>query len=178
MDLSLKPNFKAAGPALGGKIKAFGAAIAKLDPKEAAAALDKEGRIELELDGEIFSAEEDLFEVRITAKPGFAVAMGDSVFVILDTTITPELKSEGIAREMISKVQQLRKQKDFEVTDRIRINYRGDDIFKRALEEHRDYIMSETLAQELKETEDPLTGYDLNGHKTGIDVERLHRQEI
>jgi isoleucyl-tRNA synthetase len=104
--------------------------------------------------------------------------MGDSVFVILDTTITPELKSEGIAREMISKVQQLRKQKDFEVTDRIRINYRGDDIFKRALEEHRDYIMSETLAQELKETEDPLTGYDLNGHKTGIDVERLHRQEI
>ena len=178
MDLSLKPNFKAAGPVLGGKIKAFGAAIAKLDPKEAAAALDKEGRIELELDGEIFSAEEDLFEVRITAKPGFAVAMGDSVFVILDTTITPELKSEGIAREMISKVQQLRKQKDFEVTDRIRINYRGDDIFKRALEEHRDYIMSETLAQELKETEDPLTGYDLNGHKTGIDVERLHRQEI
>jgi isoleucyl-tRNA synthetase len=55
----------------------------------------------LELDGEEYTAEKDLFDVRITAKTGFAVAMENNVFVILDTTITPELKSEGLAREMV-----------------------------------------------------------------------------
>ncbi len=173
MDLSLKPNFKAAGPALGSKMKTFGAAIAKLDPKAAAAILDRDGEITLNLDGEEIRAEKELFDVRITAKPGFAVAMENNVFVILDTTLTPELKSEGIAREMISKVQQLRKQKDFQMTDRICIYCRGDEDFISALEVHRDYIMRETLALEVKKMEDSLQEYDLNGHKTGIDVEKL-----
>ncbi len=175
MDLSLKPNFKAAGPVLGAKIKAFGAAIAKLDPRETAAALDRDGQIVMNLDGEEITAAKDLFDVRITAKEGFAVAMENNVFVILDTTITRELKSEGLAREMISKIQQLRKQKDFEMTDRICIYCHGDEDFKSALEEHRDYIMSETLALEVKEKTDSLPEYDLNGHKTGIDVERLEK---
>ena len=175
MDLSLKPNFKVAGPVLGGKIKAFGSAIAKLEPKAALAVLDREGRIVMDLDGEETIVEKDMLEVRIAAKEGFAVAMENNVFVILDTTLTPELKSEGLAREIVSKVQQLRKQKDFEMTDRICIYCHGDEEFKSALEEHKDYIMSETLALEIKEKETDLQEYDLNGHKTGIDVERLQK---
>jgi isoleucyl-tRNA synthetase len=173
MDFNLKPNFKVAGPALGAKIKAFGAAISKLDPKATIALLERDGQVTLELDGEEYTAEKDLFDVRITAKTGFAVAMENNVFVILDTTITPELKSEGLAREMVSRVQQLRKQKDFNVADRIRIYCYGDEEFRSALEKHKDYIMNETLALEIKHTEDALQEYDLNGHKTGIDVERV-----
>ena len=175
MNLSLKPNFKVAGPVLGGKIKAFGAAIAKLDPKAAVAALDRDGKFAMELDGEELVVEKDMFDVRIAAKEGFAVAMENNVFVILDTTLTAELKSEGLAREIISKIQQLRKQKDFEMTDRICIYCHGDEEFKSALEEHKEYIMNETLALEVKEKDEPLQEYDLNGHKTGIDVEKLQR---
>ena len=175
MNLSLKPNFKVAGPVLGGKIKAFGAAIAKLDPKAAVAALDRDGKFAMELDGEELVVEKDMFDVRIAAKEGFAVAMENNVFVILDTTLTAELKSEGLAREIISKIQQLRKQKDFQMTDRICIYCHGDEEFKSALEEHKEYIMNETLALEVKEKDEPLQEYDLNGHKTGIDVEKLQR---
>ena len=175
MNLSLKPNFKVAGPVLGGKIKAFGAAIAKLDPKAAVAALDRDGKFAMELDGEELVVEKDMFDVRIAAKEGFAVAMENNVFVILDTTLTAELKSEGLAREIISKIQQLRKQKDFEMTDRICIYCHGDEEFKSALQEHKEYIMNETLALEVKEKDEPLQEYDLNGHKTGIDVEKLQR---
>ncbi|MFA5634691.1 MAG: isoleucine--tRNA ligase [Anaerovoracaceae bacterium] len=175
MNLSLKPNFKVAGPVLGGKIKAFGAAIAKLDPKAAVAALDRDGKFVMELDGEEIVVDKDMFDVRIAAKEGFAVAMENNVFVILDTTLTPELKSEGLAREIISKIQQLRKQKDFEMTDRICIYCHGDEEFKSALQEHKEYIMNETLALEVKEKDEPLQEYDLNGHKTGIDVEKLQR---
>lgn len=172
MDFSLKPNFKLAGPALGGKIKAFGEALAKLEAKDAVASLEKDGFLSLDLGGEAFKAEKEMFDIRICAKPGFSVAMEENVFVILDTTISEELKHEGIAREMISKVQQLRKQKDFEMTDRIKIFVKGNGDFTAALEKHKDYIMSETLALEIAE-KDSLPEYDLNGHKTGIDVERL-----
>lgn len=172
MDFSLKPNFKEAGPVLGGKIKAFGAAISKLNAKDAVAGLDRDGCLSMELDGEKISATKEMFDVRISAKPGFSVAMENNVFVILDTTITEDLKFEGIAREIISKVQQLRKQKDFEMTDRIKLFVKGDDEFNKALNKHKEHIMSETLALEITE-KDLEAEYDLNGHKTGIEVERI-----
>ncbi len=173
MDLALKPDFKAAGPVLGSKIKAFGAALAKVDPKATVAALEKDGQVTMELDGESFSITKDLVDVRISAKEGFAVAMENNVFVILDTTITPELLSEGLAREMVSKIQQMRKQNDFEMADRIRISCFCDEEVGKALSEHREYIMRETLAVEVIEGVDGLSEYDLNGHKTGISVERI-----
>ena len=98
--------------------------------------------------------------------------MEDNVFVILDTTLTDELVSEGLAREFVSKIQQMRKQKDFDMSDRIRIYYKADDAVAKAMEDHGDHIKTETLALELHEREG-LTEYDLNGHKTGLDVERI-----
>ena len=93
--------------------------------------------------------------------------------MILDTTITEELLREGLAREMISKIQQMRKQKDFEMIDRIRISYSGDEAVKAMVAELGDYVKAETLADELREAAEGLSEYDLNGHKTGLDVERL-----
>ncbi|MDO4553127.1 MAG: isoleucine--tRNA ligase [Bacillota bacterium] len=172
MDYRLKPNFKAAGPALGAKVKLFGAALAKAEPGALVAAMEKDGFAMVEMDGEAVRVDAELVEVQINAREGFTVAMENNLFVVLDTTITPELVSEGLCREMISKVQQLRKQKDFEMMDNIRIYYTAGEAVKEALEKHGAYIMKETLATALVEKEG-LPEFDLNGHKTGIDVERI-----
>ena len=173
MDFTLRPNFKEAGPILGSKIKAFGAALAKADAASVVETLERDGSIVLDIDGQEMAIDKELVDVKIVAKEGFTVAMENNVFVILDTTITDDLMKEGLAREFVSKVQQIRKQKDFEVTDRINIYYHSDETVKKALEEHGSYIMKETLALEMVEKADELAEYDLNGHKTGIDVERV-----
>ena len=173
MNFGLKPNFKVAGPALGAKIKAFGGALAKADPLFVVEQMEKNGEVVINIDGEDTTIARDFIDIQISAKEGFTVSMENNIFTILDTTITPELVSEGLAREMISKVQQLRKQKDFEMMDQIKIYYQADEEVKAALTEHKDYIMKETLAVELVEAGNELQTYDLNGHKTGIDVERI-----
>lgn len=172
MDFALKPDFKAAGPVLGSKIKAFGAALAKADPAKTVAALEADGKITMDLNGEAAEITKDFVDVRISAKEGFAVAMENNIFTILDTTLDDELIDEGIARELVSKVQQLRKQKAFEMMDNIAVTVEADDRVKSAVEKHRDYIMKETLSLRLDygQAEEK---YDLNGHRTGITVVRL-----
>ena len=172
MNYSLKPNFKVAGPMLGKNIKAFGGALAKADAAETVAALEAEGKITLELNGEAVEVTKDMVDVKITAKEGFAVAMENNIFTILDTTITPELACEGLARELVSKVQQLRKQNNFEMMDNIRIYIEADDDVAAAVESYKDYIMKETLAVAV-ENREGLDTADLNGHKTGIAVEKV-----
>ena len=173
MNYGLKPNFKVAGPALGAKIKAFGGALSKTDPVLFVNKLETDGEAVLSIDGEELTIAKDFVDIQITAKEGFTVAMENNVFTILDTTITLDLIEEGLAREMVSKVQQMRKQKDFEMMDQIKICYNGDEEVQAALMGYKDYIMKETLAVELKRTGSELAEYDLNGHKTGIDVERI-----
>lgn len=173
MNFGLKPNFKVAGPALGAKIKAFGSTLAKADPVLIVDQLENTGEACLVVDGEELTITKDFVDINISAKEGFTVSMENNVFTILDTTITPELISEGLAREMVSKIQQMRKQRDFEMMDQIKIFYKADEEVNAALMEHKDYIMRETLAVELMEIKSELVEYDLNGHKTGIDVERI-----
>ncbi len=173
MNYGLKPNFKIAGPALGAKIKAFGNALAKTDPVQIVDQLESKGEACLVIDSEEMIITKDFVEIQISAKEGFTVTMENNVFTILDTTISPELISEGLAREMVSKIQQMRKQRDFEMMDQIKIYYNADEEVGAALMEHKDYIMKETLAVELREIGSELVEYDLNGHKTGIDVERI-----
>ena len=172
MNYSLKPNFRVAGPALGGNIKAFGGAMAKADPKEVLAKLEADGVLKLELNGETVDITPDMVDVKIDAKEGFAVAMANNVFTILDTTITPELEAEGLARELISKIQQMRKANNYEMMDNIRISVSADEDVKAAIETHRDYIMKETLAVAIEAAEG-LDTVNLNGHETGLAVERV-----
>lgn len=173
MNYSLKPNFKVAGPALGGKIKAFGGALAKADPAALVAAMEAAGEAKLLMDGEEMTIQRDMVEIQISAKEGFTVSMENNLFTILDTAITPELLAEGYAREVVSKIQQMRKQKDFEMMDQIHIFYQADEEVAAAIASHQAYIMKETLAVEMKAVERDLTSYDINGHKTGIDVEKI-----
>ncbi|MGC2872642.1 isoleucine--tRNA ligase [Ihubacter sp. mB4P-1] len=171
MNFTLKPNFKVAGPVLGKNIKAFGAALAKENAADVVARLEA-GSMTLNLDGEEVEIQKDFVDVRINAKEGFAVAMENNVFTILDTTVTPELAAEGLAREMISKVQQMRKAKDYEMMDNIKIFVEADADVKAAVDTFCDYIKKETLAVSVEEASG-LETYDLNGHKTGIGVERV-----
>lgn len=171
MNFSLKPNFRAAGPVLGSKVKAFGGAMAKVNAAEFVAKMEEEGKVTIDLDGEAFDVTKELVDIRISAKEGFAVAMENNVFTILDTTLNQDLIDEGLARELVSKVQQLRKQKDFEMMDTIDIVVRADEEVMTAIEKHKEYIMKETLAVSL-EAGQAADEYDLNGHKTGIVVEK------
>ena len=173
MNFSLKPNFKAAGPVLGAKIKAFGAALAAVNPAEFVGRLEADGKVTVNLDGEDFDVVKDYLDIRISAKEGFAVAMENNIFTILDTTLTGELIDEGLARELISKVQQLRKQNDYEMMDNITIEFTADDAVKAAVAKHADYIKKETLAVSLECIDGLEAKYDLNGHKAGIKVERV-----
>jgi isoleucyl-tRNA synthetase len=173
LNYKLKPDFKAAGPVLGPKIKVFGAALAKADPVSVRAELGDKQEVVLVLDGEEVVIPQDFIEIQITAKEGFAVAVENNLFTILDTTITKELVYEGLAREMVSKVQQMRKQKDLDMMDRIKIYYHGDEEIDAAVAEHEDYIKKETLAEELV-VKAGFEEFDLNGHKTGIEIEKLN----
>ena len=171
MNLSLKPNFKVAGPVLGKNIKQFGDELAKLDAATFVAELDAKGSVEITVAGETVNVPKDFVDVRISAKDGFAVAMENNIFTILDTVLTPELVKEGLAREVVSKVQQLRKQNDFEMMDRIDIVLDADEDVCEAVKEFADYITDETLADtvEFAKAEEC---FDINGHKTGICVVR------
>ena len=171
MNLSLKPNFKLAGPVLGKNIKQFGAELAKLDAASFVAELDAKGEAQMTVAGETVNVPKDFVDVRISAKDGFAVAMENNIFTILDTVLTPELVKEGLAREVVSKVQQLRKQNDFEMMDRIDIVLDADEDVCEAVKEFADYIKDETLADtvEFAKAEEC---FDINGHKTGICVVR------
>ena len=134
--------------------------------------LEADGKTVLDMNGEPVEITREMVDVRIDAKEGFAVAMENNVFTILDTTVTPELAGEGLARELVSKVQQMRKQNNYEMMDNIRIYIDADDDVKAAVEAHREYIMNETLAVSIEYRACESTS-DLNGHKTGIDVERV-----
>lgn len=172
MNYSLKPNFKVAGPVLGKNIKAFGAALAAADAAEVVAELEAGGKYVLKVGDDDMKIEKDFVDVRIDAKEGFAVAMENNLFVILDTNLDADLIDEGFARELISKVQQLRKQKGLEMMDNISITIAADDEISAAVKKHKDYIMKETLALELGEGT-ASEEFDLNGHKTGIAVEKM-----
>jgi isoleucyl-tRNA synthetase len=174
MNFQLKPNFRVAGPALGSKIKLFAKALNGLDASDAAPRLEAGETLTIDLGGEDYEISKENVLVTISAKEGFNVVTENNLFIVLDTTLTQELIDEGLARELISKVQQMRKHNEYEMMDRIRITLDADDSVKKAVEVHKDYIMTETLALEIEFVEDnSLEKSNLNDHMTGIKVERI-----
>ena len=105
--------------------------------------------------------------MRAAQQSGHAVVV---IAVVPD--VAPELAEEGLARELVSKVQQMRKQNDYEMMDKIHIYLSADDDVAKAVKDYREYIMKETLAESI-ENKEGLEEVDLNGHKTGLAVERI-----
>ncbi len=174
MNFQLKPNFKVLGPVIGNKMGAFGKALSALDPQVYAMTFEAGETVDLDLGDEVFSATSEHVLVNITAKEGFTVKMENNRFIILDTHLTEELITEGYAREMISRIQQMRKSNDFEMMDQIKIYYKAPEVFKDAVVKHADYIMSETLGVELNDAESKeYETHNLNGHDVMIYLERV-----
>ena len=114
-----------------------------------------------------------MVDIRYSSKEGFDVATENNNFIILNTTLTTELIEEGIARELVSKVQNLRKEKDFNIVDRICLYYKTDEEAKEAIQHFEEFIKNETLSLELIEKENLSYQIDLNGHEATIDVEQV-----
>lgn len=172
MNFTVLPNYKVAGPIFGANIKAYAQALQELSVSEIMA-LQNGDRIDLSVAGNDYPISNDMVVIRIVAKEGFNAQMMNNQFIILDTELTPSLINEGIARELISKVQNLRKTKDFDVADRIVLYYDGDEEFKKALMEFQAFVKQETLATTLTERSGLNETYDLNGHEVRLDVERI-----
>ena len=145
---SIKANFKTLGPKFGAKMKAIAAAIASFS-QEDIATIECEGRFNLTIGQE--SVEISLSDVEIITQdiPGWVVANEDDLTVALDTTITESLRLEGISRELVNRIQNIRKEQGFDVTDNIIVEIEKQEMLCEAAEAFRDYICSETLTQKL-----------------------------
>jgi isoleucyl-tRNA synthetase len=111
--------------------------------------------------------------VRRSPKEGMIVANEGAIVVGLETALTPELVAEGLAREFVSHVQSMRKEADFEVTQRISLTVEADDETKAALEAHLDYVKNETLTTAFAFAATDAEAVELNGHSTKIKVEKV-----
>jgi isoleucyl-tRNA synthetase len=145
----IKPNFVALGKKLGPKMKAVSAALSKFTQEEIAR-LEKEGQYNLSIEGEPVILQ--LSEVDITSEdiPGWTVANKGSLTVALDVTVTPELESEGNAREFVNRIQKIRKDQGFDLTDRIDVKVAAANGMKNSLAQFKDYICAEILADKLE----------------------------
>lgn len=141
----IKPNFKALGPKLGKDMKVVGNEIAGFSAEQITT-LEKEGKIDIQ------GYEITLDDVEISTKdiPGWTVTSDGKTTVALDLTLTEELKSEGIAREFINRIQNLRKDKDFDLTDRIRISIEENSPFLEDIRKNEEYISSEVLSNKIE----------------------------
>ena len=172
MNFNLKPNFKVAGSILGSKIKDFTKYLLNVNSIDFVDKLDHTDQT-VELNGEATEIKKDYVDVRIESKEGFNVEMENGVFIILDTKLTEELLDEGYLREFISKVQQLRKQNDFDVLDKIKIYVDANDDLKAIFEKFKDFILKETVADSIEYKELEVEETDLNGKTVKIFVERI-----
>lgn len=172
MEFELKPNFRVCGSILGSKVKDFGKYLRETDAKELLAKLN-EGDVKLEIAGEETEIKKDYVEVKISAKEGFDVVMENNLFVILDTELNNELLNEGYVREFVSKIQQLRKKKDLEILDNIKITYKSDEEVEKALASEEEFIKTETLAKELVKADVDAEVENLNGHDIKIEIEKM-----
>ena len=144
----VKPNFKLLGPRFGKKMKEAGAAILALTQSEIAE-FEKLGTRNLELDGEVYKITVDDVEIISEDIPGWLVANEGRLTVALDITVTEELLHEGIAREFVNRIQNIRKDSGFEVTDKIKVVIEDLPFISVAVKKHSDYIASQTLALEI-----------------------------
>ncbi len=172
MNFTIKPNFKNVGSFFGPKIKEFQVKLENLTEDEINK-LNNNEIINMEIDSQNYEVTKEMVDIRISSKEGFNVGMENNNFIILNTERTEELILEGIAREFVSKVQNLRKTKEFNVIDRINVYIKGDETFNKALDSFLEYIKNETLAIKVEEKENLTNKYDLNGHEVLIDIEKI-----
>mgnify|MGYP001272687652 FL=1 len=162
---SIKPNFKTIGPKYGKHMKAIAALISGWTAGDISE-LESRGNWKGDVNGDAILLDLNDFVIATKDIPGWLVANEDGITVALDISISPDLKSEGIARELVNRVQNLRKEKGLEVTDRISLVLETNEVIQDAIERNKRYVADEVLASDI-------SFEDLNGeiHLETIEVE-------
>ena len=171
LEYVVKPNFKVLGKTLGSKIKSLQEVLSKLTSKEIAK-INEEG-LTIQLDGEDFTLTNEMVLISLKQKDGYASSSNSKTCVVLDTELTEELILEGLAREFVRKVQSLRKDADFVITDHIKVYYNGNDNIDKMFSLYKDYVMGEILGDELIKDISLINEYELNDEKVYIKIERI-----
>jgi isoleucyl-tRNA synthetase len=162
---SIRPNFKSLGPRLGPRVKGVAAALDALDAHAFVAQIHEAGSAELKVDGEPVTVEATDLDIRVEGREGFSLAQDGPYGVALDLELDDDLIAEGIAREVVREVQELRKNSGLAVEDRIRLWLDAPDgTISDALAKHRDLIAGEVLAPELQ-----LADGDGDAHEIELD---------
>ncbi|MCR5789288.1 MAG: isoleucine--tRNA ligase [Lachnospiraceae bacterium] len=146
---SFKPQLKTVGPKYGKLLGKIREALTALDGNAAMDELNEKGVLTLDLDGEQASLEKDDLLIEIIEKEGFVTESDNQMTVVLDTNLTPALIEEGFVREIISKVQTMRKEAGFEVMDRITLYEKGNEKIEQVLSDNRETIKKEVLAEDI-----------------------------
>jgi len=153
----IKPNFKVLGPRFGKDMKAVSQAINKLDADDIKN-IEQNDSLDVEINGKIITLEKSDVEITSQDIEGWLVASSGALTVALDVTLNDELKKEGIARELVNRIQNLRKDSGFELTDRIAVQFQKDEQIINAINKNLEYIKTETLTDELEIVEDLTNG--------------------
>jgi isoleucyl-tRNA synthetase len=171
----IKPNFKTLGKRLGKHMKAASTIVGALSQDDIST-IEKSGAYLLEVEGEKFDLTLEDFEITAEDIPGWLVATDGPLTVALDVTLTPELEAEGIARDLVNRIQNIRKERDFNVTDRIVVTLQRHELVVPAVEQFSAYIMGETLADSLQLSNALTAGEEVEmaeGVTVRIGVERV-----
>ena len=167
--LMCKPNFRILGKKVGPKMRIVQKTIEKFDQKQMMTLLSG-SPLEIDLEGEPFTLTPEDVTVDRQVLEGLVARSEEGITIALDTELSEELILEGIARELINKINTMRREAGFFVTDRIEIGMQTTDRVKEAFESHRDYIMHEVLGVSIDFTVSDGTEWDINGEKTTISL--------
>ena len=172
---SFKPQLKTLGRRFGKNINAVREILASLDGQAAMAELNEKGNLTITVDGNEEALEKDDLLIEAARMEGYISDSDHGITVVLDTNLTPELLEEGFVREVISKVQTMRKDAGFEVMDHIRVSMQDNDKVKEIVQKNEAQIKSEVMADEI--TYDKAAGFtkewSINGEKVTLGVEKL-----
>jgi len=173
MDYSIKPDYKVLGPKYGKHMSHIAQTLQNMDANHLIDILNKEGVYHLDVDTNEIKLTKESLQIETQNKEGFVYGEEGDVFVALDTRIDDELLLEGNARELVNKIQFMRKEQDFDIMDRIEISfYTESDEIKKTFEKFLYYIQKETLAVEIAEMEnsDGLKSWNVNGKEVFLQV--------
>ena len=172
MNFMVKPNFKEVGKIFGKNIKEFSDKLLELS-NEDINKLENNESIKMSIDNTTYDITKDMVDIRISSKDGFKAMVVGNNFVILNTVITKELENEGLARETISKVQQLRKTMNFDITDRINMYIDATSEYKENIKDYLDMIKDETLTIDVYDKDGIEDKVNINDYEVGFVLEKV-----
>jgi isoleucyl-tRNA synthetase len=165
----IKPNFKSLGARMGAKMKAVAAVIVTLDQQQISA-LEKDKTYPLTIDGETINIGPEDVDIIADDIPGWSVANKDTLTVAMDITISPELQDEGNARELVNRIQKIRKESGLAVTDRINVKIQEYEPLKSAIINYGDYICAEILADSIQIENNLIDGTEIEVNEATLKV--------